>query len=101
MTEPVADLRAVVYPTLWQPLMLKGVPRDWAIFSLLVATLAMVVAGLFAVRFYQIVGVAVMLVMMAAGWLAAKFDPEFFSITLVRIKIGATKGSRGGNEYLA
>ena len=101
MTDETVDLRAVVYPTLWQPLMLKGVPRDWSIFSLMVAALVMIVAGWFGVRFYQLAGVAVMLVMMAAGWLAAKFDPEFFSITLVRFKIGAAKGSRGGNEYLA
>lgn len=95
------DLRATVYPTLWQPLMVKGVPRDWAMFSVVVAALAMVAAGWFSVRFYQFVGIGVVIIMAAIGWLAAKFDPEFFSITLVRVQIGNTKGSKDGNEYLA
>lgn len=101
MPENQQDLRAIIYPTLWQPMMIKGVPRDWGLFSLLISALAMVLAGWFNLSWYQVYGVAVMVVMTGIGWLAAKFDPEFFSITLVRAKIGRTKGGKGGNEYLA
>ena len=92
----------MVYPTLWQPMMLKGVPRDWAIFSHMAAAMVMTLAGWFGVRWYQLVGVGTAIVLGGIGWLAAKFDPEFFSIFLVRLfQIGATKGSKDGNEYVA
>lgn len=95
------DLRATVYPTLWQPMMIKGVPRDWGMFSLMASALGMVVAGWFNLRWYQFYGIGLVIVLTSVGWLAAKFDPEFFSITLVRSKIGKTKGGKDGNEYLA
>jgi type IV secretory pathway VirB3-like protein len=101
MPDETEDLRAPVYPTLWKPLMVKGVPRDWAVFSMIVAALAMMVAGWMGLRFYQLYGMAAGALLAAIGWLWAKFDPEFFSITLVRFQIGKTKGSRGGNEYHA
>jgi len=100
MPEPI-ELRAVIYPTLWQPLMVKGVPRDWAIFSVMVSAVFMMILGWFGVRWFQIGGVVVFVLMIASGWLAAKFDPEFFSIVLVRLfQIGKTKGAYHGNRYV-
>lgn len=101
MPEQQEDLRAIVYPTLWQPMMIKGVPRDWGIFSLIASAFGMVIAGWLGLRWYQFYGIGLAVVLIGIGWLAAKFDPEFFSITIVRSKIGKTKGGGGGNEYLA
>lgn len=95
------DLRATIYPTLWQPMMIKGIPRDWMLASLMASTVAMVGAGMFGLPWYQFYGLGSMALMSAIGWLAAKFDPEFYSITLVRARIGRTRGGKGGNEYLA
>lgn len=95
------DLRAPVYPTPWQPIMLKGVPRDWGMFALIASALVAMLAGYAGVRWFQVVGIGAGLVLWFVGWLAAKFDPEFFSITLTRLQIGKSKSGKDGNEYLA
>lgn len=94
--------KAVIYPTMWRPPMLKGIPRDWTVFSGLVATGAMVIVGWLGMRWYQFVGIGVFIAMAAAGWLAAKFDPDFFSVFLTQVfKIGRTRGRHKGNFYVA
>lgn len=95
------ELRAIVYSGLWAPLMIRGVPRDWLIFSSIIGAIVMLIAGLIGLSWFQAYGIGTLLVMAAIGFVWAKFDPEFFSITLGNLKIGKTKGSRKDvNEYL-
>lgn len=102
MSTEAKDLRAIVYPTLWAPIMLKGVPRDWAFFCLGIWIFVILIAGFAGLPFPQLIGLFVAALFMVGGWIAAMFDPEFFSIVLVNMfKIRKTKGSKGGNYHVA
>lgn len=87
--------RAVIYPTLWQPILVRGVPREYAL-------AAMVVSAMVFMLFNRLwLGFGLFGVLWLVGWFLAKLDPEFFSVFLVRMKLGKTKGSEDGNAYRA
>ncbi|BCT69593.1 VirB3 family type IV secretion system protein [Nitrosospira sp. NRS527] len=95
--------RATIYPTLWQPILTAGVPRDYAIFALIFAALGMAAVNLFfdAGLFGTFFGFLLFGVLWALGWFFAKIDPEFFSVGLVKLsKVGRTEGNTDGNRYL-
>lgn len=95
--------RATIYPTLWQPILTAGVPRDYAIFALIFAALGMAASNIFfdAGLFGTFIGFFLFGVLWAFGWFFAKIDPEFFSVGLVRVsKVGRTEGGKNGNRYL-
>ena len=85
----------IIYPTPWKPTLIKGVPRDYAIFALIICA---VITGLSGVifAFFPLVAFA-----WVYGYLKAKEDPEFFTIYAVRfLKLKATKGDYKGREYI-
>ena len=89
------DDRKIVYPTPWKPTFIKGIPRDYAIFS---AILIAVITGLSGkIWLLFVLGP----IFWAYGFLKAKDDPEFFTVWAVRyLKMKATRGEFKGNEYL-
>lgn len=87
--------RAVIYPALWQPVLTKGVPRDFALAAVLLGAMGAVITSNLVICF------AVFLSMWVLGWFLARIDPEFFSVFLTRLKLGRTKGSVNGNIYRA
>ncbi len=87
--------RATIYPTLWQPILTAGVPRDYAIVALILAAVVMGFAN------NRWVGFGLFGVLWLVGWFFAKLDPEFFSVLLQRMRLGRTKGSEDGNAYRA
>lgn len=103
--------RAPLYPDLWKPKTIKGVPRDWALVSVIVGALFLGLSGnigammgnkgIFGPLGQKLIGFGGFAVLWAIGWLAGKFDPEFFGVTLTRWQIGGTKtkAKGGGNEY--
>lgn len=85
--------RAVIYPTLWQPVLTAGVPRDYAIAALMVSAVGMALTN------SRWVALGMFALLWVVGWFFARIDPEFFSVYLTRLKLGRTKGSEGGNVY--
>lgn len=87
--------RAVIYPTLWQPILVRGVPREYALAAMVVSAMAFMVLNILWLGF------ALFGLMWLVGWFLAKLDPEFFSVFLTRLQLGRTKGSEDGNVYRA
>lgn len=87
--------RSVIYPALWQPVLTKGVPRDFALATVLVAALVIIFTS--SLR----LGFATFVPMWILGWFLARIDPEFFSVFLTRLRLGRTKGGEDGNIYRA
>jgi len=85
-----------IYPTPWKPTLVKSVPRDYAIFALILVSVITGLTGrlwlifpLFAIAWIY-------------GALKAKEDPEFFTVYAVRwFKLKRTKGDFKGREYIA
>jgi len=102
--------RAVVYPTMWRPKLVKGVPRDFLIMMLPVSMLTMMatafVLHLFGVHSSNVIGLASGFVMFfgsaLVGYMMAREDPEFLTVRLARrFRVKRTPESREGNEYSA
>lgn len=103
--------RAPLYPDLWKPKTVKGVPRDWALMSVILGALCLGIIGNLGALMgnkgilgplgQKVLGFGSFGLLWGYGWLRGKFDPEFFGVTLTRWRIGrtltTTKG--GGNEY--
>ncbi|WP_022669451.1 VirB3 family type IV secretion system protein [Desulfospira joergensenii] len=88
------DHRRIIYPTPWKPTLIKSVPRDYAIFSVVIIAIITGIAGNIFVMF------PAALIAWIYGALKAKEDPEFFTVYAVRFfKLKATKGSYKGREY--
>jgi type IV secretory pathway VirB3-like protein len=86
--------RATIYPTLWQPVLTAGVPRDYALVALIVSAVFMALVN------NRWIGFGMFGLLWSLGWFFAKLDPEFFSVLLVRLfKVGKTANAEGGNVY--
>ena len=86
----------IIYPTTWKPTLIKGLPRDYAIFCLIVASVITGIIGKILIIF------PICLVAWIYGALKAKEDPEFFTVYAVRfLKLKATKGEFKGREYIS
>ncbi len=89
------------YPTLWQPTMIKGIPRDYAIFVFIIFALSNIFLTLLGVGnlFW---GFGIAFIFFVYGYFRAKSDPEFLLIYVVKyFKIKKTKSGRKGNIYYA
>lgn len=87
--------KKVIYPTPWKPTLIKGVPRDYAIFAVFVCA---VLTPLLGSIFYIFLFVPIAWVY---GYLKAKEDPEFFTVYAVRFfKLKGKKGGFKGREYI-
>ncbi len=87
--------RKIIYPTTWKPTLIKGVPRDYAIFALIVCAVFSAIIGQILIMFPLLV------IAYVYGSLKAKEDPEFFTVYAVRLfKLKATKGEFKGREYV-
>lgn len=101
--QPEEAIRATIYPTMWLPTLAWGIPRDYALFVVLVAVFAMWFVAVFIdLNASRIVGLVIGLIMWVGGGIAAHYDPEFFGVRLCEIfQIGRTKNKGADNEYLA
>ena len=89
------ETRHINYPTLWKPISIKGVPRDYLIFLALFS-------GIFNIFGRMLPGFIVFGLGWVFGFIRAKTDPEFFTIYLVKFfRIRKTKGQYRGNRYFA
>ncbi|MBW1615601.1 MAG: VirB3 family type IV secretion system protein [Deltaproteobacteria bacterium] len=89
------------YPFLWRPIAIKGVPRDFVLFLILLFGLSNAIFALlgFGNIFW---GLGVVIIGFIFGYFRAKSDPEFFLVYLNKIfRIGKTKGKSKGNIYYA
>lgn len=95
--------RATVYPTLWRPKDIKGIPRDYLMFLLVVAGVLMMALGLFAHLIGFVIGFVIFFGGAVLGYALGRRDPEFLTVHLARMaKIGRTLSrDGGGNEYIA
>lgn len=103
--------RSPLYPALWTPKTVKGVPRDWALISVIFGALLLGIVGnigalmggkgIFGPLGQKVIAFGSFGLFWAFGWVAGKFDPEFFGVTLTRWKLGRTltTAKGGGNEY--
>jgi type IV secretory pathway TrbD component len=100
-SEVIMKEEHINYPTLWKPVMLKGVPRDYLMFLILLfgfANLASVFFSFGSVFW----GIGVFGIGFFYGILRARSDPEFFTVYLVKFfRIRKTKGGHKGNRYHA
>ncbi|PCH54378.1 MAG: hypothetical protein COC22_00155 [Flavobacteriaceae bacterium] len=94
-----------IYTALTRPKLIKGVPRDYALLSMILAVICFELSTPFLdeviARF--LVGGTAFLILWIIGWLLAKKDPEFLQV--IRIKrtiINQTKGvgKYEGNRYI-
>lgn len=94
----------ILYPTLTRPILIKGVPRDWAILSGFVGPFAFMMSAQFLEALWPLIfGFGTFGVMWVTGYLLAKYwDSEFLSVLVQkRIRIGRTTGPGryNGNRY--
>ena len=96
------DDRAIVYPSMWKKMMVFGIPRDYALFCLLLAALGPLITTFLDVGVLGIIGgFLVFAGLYVYGLIRGHSDPEFFSVVVNRItKLGTTKGRYKGNEYI-
>lgn len=96
--------KRVLYPTLTKPILVKGVPRDWAFLTGFTAPFLYFFVGMFS---NGVVGIGAGLVYAAVMWvigyfLAKYWDPEFLTIILKkRVVFQRTQGpgKYTGNRY--
>lgn len=102
-------MKATIYPTMWRPITIKGVPRDYGVFAIIASAvvfpLGILLASLFT-KNGQLFGFVFAGLFFVSAWTLGYFlgrrDPEFLTVHLARVlKVGRTKGGEGGNEYSA
>ena len=87
--------RKVIYPTLWKPTLIKGIPRDYLAFCLIFSFPIVIALG----KILYIAPLA--LIIWCYGALKAKEDPEFFTVFVLKfLKIKRKIGVFKKNEYL-
>lgn len=94
----------ILYPTLTRPILVRGVPRDWAILTGFIAPIIYLISGQFLPALWPlIVGLLVGAIMWGIGYALAKYwDPEFMSVIIQkRVNFQRTKGPGkfSGNRY--
>ena len=92
---------ATIYPTLWKANTIKGVPRDYAMVSLITCFVLGMLLAACGVK----AGFYLSMVFYGFAWLIGLYlgrkDTEFLTVYLVKtIKIGMTKNGKNGNKYL-
>lgn len=86
---------APVYPTMWQPSYVGGLPVDYAFVVLMVSAVLSALSGSVLFIFLYL------FIFYVIGRLLVKIDPEFSTVFLVKYaRIKRTKTQdQGGNEY--
>jgi len=103
------NTKATVYPTLWRPVTIRGVPRDFGLVAILISAFSVPVGIALSSIFFekgQIVGFffagLVFAVLWTSGYYLGRRDPEFLTVHIAKaVKVGRTKGEGHGNEYSA
>lgn len=103
------NTKATVYPTLWRPVTIKGVPRDYGLFAILASGFSvMICIGVTSIfwKNAQILGFLfaglIFIALWTVGYYLGRRDPEFLTVYIARaVKVGWTKGEGRGNEYSA
>lgn len=84
---------ATIYPTMWAPPNIKGVPRDFGLVVLVFVGLAIPILGI-------LLALPVAALLWGVGMIMGRRDPEFLTIIIVsKFRIGKTLGEFAGNEY--
>ena len=86
----------IIYPTAWKPTLVKGVPRDYAVFMMIIVAVIIGFIGKLWVAF------PLFAIAWLYGFLKAKEDPEFFTVQAIRfLKLKSTKGKFKGRKYFS
>lgn len=89
-------MRKIVYPTLAKPNLLRGIPRDFILIAMMLSTPLWTITQNIFSAFLAFV------VLIAFGWVMAKFDPDFVEVNRAKhewIKPNFGFGGKKGNEY--
>lgn len=95
--------RMIVYGTLWKPVFVFGLPRDYLLTISIISTAIWPITRLFAKKQSLFVAFIVFFLFWIIGRFKSKRDPEFFTVWLVKLfrikKTNFTLNKFKGNMY--